>query len=218
MKYYLLNMVFFLFITYSATAQSVLILVDTGTTQVESYNDKNELTGSGVLVNDKGRSHLKGSLKGRTGQNTGYSSRFGFTQKDDGLEVDLSFYLSPFGYSPNLDLSYEGETVLFPKEISPSVSLPEVSGTFIFSLNGKQFMEEKGRLFNRKVSGSEKVEFMGKVFECFVINSTYQAQKIRKGSVVSETTESTTEWYLPEKGIVKSQRGGIDQSIVFKLK
>lgn len=218
MKYQLLKFVFCSLIAYSASAQSVLNLLDAKTAQIESYNGKNELTGSGMLVNDKGRSHLRGSLTGKTGQKIAYSNQFGFSQNNEGLEVDFSFYLNPFSYSPNLEVSYDGDKVLFPVVFSQTVSLREVNGTFIFLLKGKPFMEERGRLFNRKVSGSEKLEFMGEVFECFVINSTYQAQRIRKGSTISETTEYITEWYLPEKGIIKSQRKGIDQSVVFKLK
>lgn len=217
MKYYLLKVVLLFLLAYSASAQSVLNLLDTKPAQIESYNGKNELTGSGTLNISSGTAGYIGSLKDNDGQTMEFVSQYDFKNTTDGLELALRFYVNPTAYALDLDVEYEGGTVLFPAKLSVGQTLPEVNGTHTFWANNKPFITEKSKLTNRKVLGTEEVEFRGIKSIAYIIGSTYEAERIHT-ALTSKSADEIKEWYIPGTGIVKAERKNNNKFIIFRLK
>jgi hypothetical protein len=217
MKNHILKIVFFFLIAYSSTAQSVLNLLDTKPAQIESYNSKNELTGSGMLHISSGTGGYVGHLRDEEGQNLEYNSLYDFKNTKDGVELALRFYINPLAYSPDLEVDYEGQIVLFPTKLSVGQTLPEANGMHTFIINEKPFITEKSKLTNRKVTGTEEIDFRGIKSTAYIVSSTYEAERIHRVST-TRSTDELKEWYIPGTGIVKSERRSNNKSIVFRLK
>ena len=217
MRYYLIKVVFFSLIVYSATAQSVLSLLDKQTTTIESFNKSGELTGSGTLTFGPGVVGYHGTLRNDDGQTMEYTNHYNFKNTSEGLELSLRFYLNPFTYAPDLDVNYEGGTVVLPATPSAGQTLPDVSGTYTFSVNGKPFITERAKLTNRKVLGTEEVEFRGIKGTAYIIGSTYEAERIHT-ALTNKSTDEIKEWYIPGTGIVKAERKNNNKFIIFRLK
>ena len=96
-------------------------------------------------------------------------------------------------------------------------TLPDVSGTYTFSVKGKPFITERAKLTGRKVSGKEEVEFRGVKSTAYIISITYEAERIHRVST-TRSADKITEWYIPGTGIIKSERNSNGSSVIFKLK
>lgn len=219
MKYHLIKFVFLSFFAYTATAQSVLSLVDHETAEIETYSTNNQLLGNGVLsVNSGNNITAKGSLLIRGGQKTGYSGKFKYNlDKDNNLILDLFFYQSPSTYSQSVVLELEGGKLSLPAKPEVGMELPEVKGTFTGTLVNKPFVKEAVTLSGRKITGREEMTYRGKTYTAYLLVADYSSERELRNKKV-EIKEQITQWYIPSVGVVKSSQVVHGTTIIFKLK
>lgn len=216
MKSYLVRAALFFLTFYSAKAQSLLDL-HRPMAYIESFNSKNEITGGGILNIQAGKAGYVGILRDDEGQTMEFVSRYEYKNTDDGLEVALQFYVNPSMYAPDLEVEYKGGKVFFPKELSIGQRLEEVSGTHTFSRGEKPFITERAILTNRKVTGTEEMEFRGGKAEAYVVGSTFEVVRIHRINT-TRSVDQIREWYIPGEGIVKSERHNHNNIVIFRLK
>lgn len=219
MKYHLIKFVFLSVLAYTATAQSVLSLVEHEAAEIESYGTHNQLLGNGLLSVDSDKNiTTKGSLLIRGGQNTGYSGKFKYNlDKDNNLLLDLLFYQNPSTYSKNVALELEGGTLSLPAKPVVGMELPEVKGTFTGTLANKPFVKEVVTLSGRKITGAEELTYRGKTYTAYLLVANYSSERELSNKIV-EVKEQITQWYIPFVGIVKSSQIVHGITIIFKLK
>lgn len=122
--------------------------------------------------------------------------------------VDALNHLNiPMAYSSNYFVDLKSDSLVYPYNMKVGDTLLPASGSEI--LSGTLKNERHIQFLNRKVAAQENVMVNGESLQAFRIECRTISKSIADygalGKIPTETIYTFTEWFVPSKGIVKSE-------------
>lgn len=141
------------------------------------------------------------------------SYQYNIYNKEGGsFEMDLKSAIEPLEMriDESVEVKYSGDKLAFPSELKIGDSLADATGYFALSLkSGKNFLNMKVKVENRKITKTEIIEIDGFSKEAYVVSYNYTLEKYNPFDQMIQKSEQTVQdWIIPGLGIVKQDREG----------
>lgn len=110
----------------------------------------------------------------------------------------------PLVYSSNFILSLRSDSLVYPYTMKTGDTLRHASASELINGNERFVM-----IHNRKVAATETVSVAGETLQAFRIEGSMTKGGVTDygalGKIPNETKYTFTEWFVPSKGVVKSE-------------
>lgn len=100
----------------------------------------------------------------------------------------------------NMEVSIESSDLVLPSQLSIGSELPEAHIQIKGAMNGMTMMNLNSRVYNRKVTSSEKITTPAGTFDCMVVEEDSEVKMMGMNFVVH-----TKNWYSLGVGCVRTE-------------
>ncbi len=113
----------------------------------------------------------------------------------------------------NVEMSYEGDDLLFPLNMEVGATLPDVAGTYTLSYENRNIdFAYNVSITNRRVEGVETINVGDFELTAYMVSYDFTLEKSVNGNVISTTQQSISDMYVPMIGVVERARVGEAQN------
>lgn len=109
----------------------------------------------------------------------------------------------------NIEMTYEGNDLLFPLNMKVGTALPDVFGAYTLNHASRPIdFTYQVNITNRIVNGVETINVGGFELLAYTVSYDYTLEKSVNGNIISTTEESISDTYIPMVGVVERARIG----------
>jgi hypothetical protein len=142
-------------------------------------------------------------------ENTPYVFDYAYTLIDnkDNYQLDMKGVMDPMNLyvADNINLTYWGDKITYPKSLPIEQQLPDLSGILTRSVENIVKGEVAILIKNRKALNEENLVVNSKTYKATIFTYTIIETNIYDKTPITVSTSTVKEWYVPTYGVLKKE-------------